>query len=168
MIRIFFALLAMLLLLTGCSNKIKTNVDFIRYVNPLINEEVLISTKKSYVYNGPYADEVEFCNLKSGFICIDHPVLTFAIPRDLAIEGSQRQWKYNNRTYGIHGIVENFKLSNSYSKVYLISSYNTNGSDRYDFVYSLTYGLLYVHSNKHTPFSILQLDGKYGFGFLSE
>jgi len=55
--------------MTAAQSKQEVN----RYIAPLVNEVVVVVPEEGTVINGPYGDEVEFCDSKSNYFCVEHP-----------------------------------------------------------------------------------------------
>ena len=135
-----------------------------RYIAPLANEIVVIVPEEKMVINGPYGDEVEFCDNNSGYFCVEHPVFWLAIPKNIQTLKEEDEWKHLDSEYKLLAKYENSKFKRFNSKaVYIIKGSNKSMGDMY-FAYTVEQGVIYRESNKSIPFGTLILDGKYGFG----
>jgi len=156
------ALVFILLLLTGNSSAIAGEI-FHRYIAPLENETVVIVPEEKLVINGPYGDEVHFCDKKSEFICIEHPIFWLSIPKAIESLSNGDTWEYKTAKYKLLAKFQNYKFKKyNYSDAFVIKG-ETQTEEIY-FVYIKDFGVVYRESDKSTAYGTLILDGEVGFG----
>lgn len=153
----------MLLGLVSCS--VNSSQEFYRYIAPLENEVIVVVPEERMVINGPYGDEVHFCDDTSDYLCVQHPIFWLAIPRKVQSLKDGDEWEYNNAQYKLLAKFENYKFKRFKSKsAYIVKGINEDGDNIY-FVYTTEFGVIYRESDKSTAFGTLILDGDVGFGW---
>ena len=135
-----------------------------RYMQPLINEIVTIVPEEKIVINGPYGDEVYFCDKESQFICVEHPIFWLSIPKNIEILSSGETWEHLDAEYKLLAKYDNYKFKIFDTKVaYIIRGKREDGEVIY-LVYTTKQGVIYRESNRDFVFNKLILDGVVGFG----
>ena len=138
-----------------------------RYVAPLVNEVVAVVPEEKMVINGPYGDEVEFCDVKSDYYCVEHPIFWLAIPKNIQTLQEQDGWELSGSEYKLLAKFENSKFKRFKAKeVYIIKGSNEAMGDIY-FAYTVEQGVIYREADKALPFGTLILDGDHGFGAIN-
>ena len=156
------ALIYTILLLTASFSSASSQV-FHRYIAPLENEVVVIVPEENLVLNGPYGDEVGFCDNNSKFICINHPIFWLSIPKAIDSLSDGDTWEYEKARYKLLAKFQNYKFKKYNYRDALIIKGETEDEEIY-FVYIKDFGVVYRESDKSGVFRTLVLDGETGFG----
>lgn len=151
-----------ILLLTGSYSSVASQV-FHRYIAPLENEVVVIVPEENLVLNGPYGDEVGFCDNNSKFICINHPIFWLSIPKAIDSLSDGDTWEYEEAKYKLLTRFQKYKFKKyKFDEAFVIKG--ESQTEEIYFVYIKEFGVVYRESDKSTVFGTLILDGEVGFG----
>ena len=130
------------------------------YFNPMDNKHVFtITTSPPSIAGGDLARPASICEKHQGFICIGNSDFAFAVPSPL--QSDVTDWEYDGRKYHVTrtgplyvlGVVKN---------VWYIES--DQRAMKYQFVYSLSHGLLGFSWSTGLEKYVFLAGGAMGFG----